>query len=161
MTPVIRWRTRTRCFTVERMTRAEEKFAVDHLGSIPLFDGVSPKDLAKIGRLCDQVRVVAGTELVTQGSLGYECYIILSGSADVIVDNEVVATLANGDYFGELSVIDHLPRSATVRTSTDMDLVVFGPRQFASALGEVKTLNFNLLQGMAARLRAANDLIVA
>ncbi len=143
------------------MSRTEEKYAVQQLGSIPLFAALSPKDLAKIGRMCDQVRVEAGAVLVTQGSIGHECYAIVSGSAEVVVDGERVASLADGDYFGELSVIDHLPRSATVRATTDMELLVFGPRQFASALGEVKDLRVNLLRGMAARLRTANEVVVA
>jgi CRP/FNR family transcriptional regulator, cyclic AMP receptor protein len=143
------------------MNRKEEKYAVERLGNVPLFSGVSPKELAKLVTLCDEVVVPSGKTIVEQGSTGYECYVILSGFANVTIDGRVVATLTNGEYFGELAPLDKHPRSATVTATTDLKVLVFGPRQFASALQTVPGLSLKMLASMASRLRTANEQFAA
>jgi CRP-like cAMP-binding protein len=67
-----------------------------------------------------------------------------------------VATLGPGQYFGELSLLDRQPRSATVEGATDMTVLVLGKREFSGLLDEVPTLAHKLLSAMAARLREAD-----
>jgi CRP-like cAMP-binding protein len=143
------------------MNRKEEKYAVERLGNVPLFAGVSPKELAKLVTLCDEVVVPSGKTIVEQGSVDYECYVILAGSANVVIDGRVVATLDTGEYFGELAPLDRHPRSATVTSTSELKLLVFGPRQFASALQTVPGLSLKMLASMAGRLRVANEQFVA
>jgi CRP-like cAMP-binding protein len=66
---------------------------------------------------------------------------------------ERVATLGPGDYFGELALLDHGPRSATVIAETDMRLFVLGQREFAGLVETVPGLAAKLLPGLAHRLR--------
>jgi CRP/FNR family transcriptional regulator, cyclic AMP receptor protein len=143
------------------MNRKEEKYAVERLGNVPLFAGVPPKDLAKLVTLCDEVVAPQGKTIVEQGSIGYECYVILAGTANVVIDGRVVATLTTGEYFGELAPLDKHPRSATVLATSELKVLVFGPRQFASALQTVPGLSLKMLATMASRLRSANEQFVA
>jgi CRP/FNR family transcriptional regulator, cyclic AMP receptor protein len=143
------------------MNRREEKYAVERFGNVPLFAGVPAKDLAKLVMLCDEVVVPSGKTIVEQGSIGYECYVILSGFANVVIDGRVAATLTTGEYFGELAPLDKHPRSATVVATSDLKVLVFGPRQFTSALQTVPGLSLKMLASMASRLRTANDQFVA
>jgi CRP/FNR family transcriptional regulator, cyclic AMP receptor protein len=143
------------------MNRKEEKYAVERLGNVPLFEGISPSDLATLVTLCDEVTATSGKTIVRQGSSGYEAYVIISGTAEVSVDGVVVAELGDGDYFGELAPLDRHPRSATVTATSDIKLLVFGARQFSTALQTVPGLSLKMLSGMAARLRAANESFVA
>jgi CRP/FNR family transcriptional regulator, cyclic AMP receptor protein len=143
------------------MNRKEQKYAVERLGNVPLFAGVSPAELATLVTLCDEVTVSPGKAIVRQGSSSYECYVILSGSARVEIDGAVVAELGAGEYFGELAPLVRNPRSATVTSTSELKLLVFGSRQFTTALQSVPSLSLKLLAGMAARLRAANQAAAA
>ena len=129
---------------------------LEHLAQVRLFSACSNKELALIGRASDEVRVPAGKVLCQEGSIGYEFYLILDGQAVVKRGGKKVATLGPGQYFGELSLLDRQPRSATVEAATDMTVLVLGKREFSGLLDEVPTLAHKLLSAMAARLREAD-----
>jgi CRP-like cAMP-binding protein len=67
-----------------------------------------------------------------------------------------VATLGPGGYFGELSLLDRKPRSATVVSDTEMDVLVLSQRQFNSVLQSVPTIARKMLSAMANRVREAD-----
>jgi CRP-like cAMP-binding protein len=126
---------------------------LDHLASVSLFSACSKRELQKIAKASDELTVPAGRVLVEQGDTGRECYILISGSAAVKRGTRKVATLGAGDCVGELSLLDHGPRTATVVTETDVDLLVLGSRQFAGVLDEVPSLARKLMAALAARVR--------
>ena len=72
-----------------------------------------------------------------------------------------MATLGPGQYFGEMALLDRLPRSATVTSETDMDLLVLGQRQFNGILDAVPALSRKMLAAMATRLREADEKAMA
>jgi CRP/FNR family transcriptional regulator, cyclic AMP receptor protein len=129
---------------------------LEHLAQVRLFSACSNKELALIGRASDEIRVPAGKVLCQEGSIGYEFYLILDGQAVVKRGGKKVATLGPGQYFGELSLLDRQPRSATVEAATDMTVLVLGKREFSGLLDEVPALAHKLLSAMAARLREAD-----
>jgi CRP-like cAMP-binding protein len=129
---------------------------LEHLAQVRLFSACSNKELALIGRASDEIKVPAGKVLVQEGTIGYEFYLILEGQAIVKRGGRKVATLGPGQYFGELSLLDRQPRSATVEGATDMTVLVLGKREFSGLLDEVPTLAHKLLSAMAARLREAD-----
>jgi CRP-like cAMP-binding protein len=129
---------------------------LEHLAQVRLFSACSNKELALIGRASDEIKVPAGKVLVQEGTIGYEFYLILEGQAVVKRGGRKVATLGPGQYFGELSLLDRQPRSATVEGATDMTVLVLGKREFSGLLDEVPTLAHKLLSAMAARLREAD-----
>lgn len=126
---------------------------IDHLANIPLFNALSRKELGILAKLCDEITVPAGKVLVKQGTVGYECFVIVEGSALVERDGRSITNLGPGAYFGELALLDKGPRSATVTATTDMTVLVMGPREFSSALDSIPNLSMKLLASLARRIR--------
>lgn len=104
----------------------------------------------------EEITVPAGRVLVEEGAPGREFFFIVDGEASVKVRNRKVARLGPGSYFGELSLLDRQPRSATVVSDTDMTLLVLDQRRFNGLLDEMPTLAHKLLAAMAQRIREAD-----
>jgi CRP/FNR family cyclic AMP-dependent transcriptional regulator len=134
---------------------ARKPTLVDHLAAVPLFSGLSRNDLQRVANAADRVSVKTGRNLVVQGRLGHEFFLILDGEAVVRRNDRKVAALGAGDYFGELALLDRGPRDATVVADSDMDLMILGQREFLALLDDVPELALKLLRTMAKRLRAA------
>jgi len=134
---------------------------LDHLARVPMFSACSKKELEKIGRASDEIHVDPGHVLVEEGKPGHEFFLILDGTANVLRNGRKIATLGRGQYFGELSLLDRGPRSATVKAATDLDVLVLGQREFGGVLDSVPALSRKLLAAMASRLRAADTKALA
>ena len=126
------------------------------LAEVPLFSALSQRDLARIARLGEEVEVEAGTRLVDEGATGDQFFVILRGKAKVTRRGRRIAALGRGDSFGELSLLDRGPRTATVTAETRMELLVLGQRQFSGLLDDAPGFSRKLLAGMASRLREAD-----
>ena len=126
------------------------------LKSIWLFSGCSGSELRKIRSSLDSVSVPAGKLLVEEGHIGQEFFIIVEGKAAVTRNGRKVATLGPGGHFGELALLDRRPRSASVVSETDMDVLVMSQRQFNGLLESVPTIARKLLSALATRLREAD-----
>ena len=83
---------------------------------------------------------------------------VVAGSASVVRDGRTVSTLGPGDHFGELSLLDDGPRSASVTSDTAMTLLVVRQRHFQRMLRASPTLARRLLRTMAVRLRAMDEM---
>lgn len=132
---------------------ARRETYLDHLSSVPLFSSCTRRELGKIAKAGDELTVEAGHVLVTQGDAGRECYVVVDGTATVKRGNRKVAALGPGDCVGELALLDHGPRTATVVADGKMTLFVLGSRQFANVLEEVPSLSRKVMAALAARVR--------
>jgi CRP/FNR family cyclic AMP-dependent transcriptional regulator len=130
---------------------------LEHLAQVRLFSACTKKELALLGKATDEVSVPAGREVVTEGTIGHEFFLILEGSASVIRNGKKIATLGPGQYFGEMALLDKGVRTATVKTDTPSTLLVLGQREFSGVLDEVPALAHKLLISMAARLRESDE----
>jgi len=101
--------------------------------------------------------VPAGRTIISQGDLGQEFALIVSGEAQVIKDGVVVATIGPGTYFGEVALLDSVPRTASVVAATDLVLEVLDRRGFNTLLDDLPQLSRSLLTGMAHRLSEIED----
>ena len=128
------------------------------LKDIWLFSSCSASELRKIRGSLDELVVAKGKILVEEGRIGMEFFIIVSGTAAVTREGKKVATLGPGDHFGELALLDRRPRSASVVSETEMDLLVLSQRQFNSLLESVPTIARKMLSAMSVRLREADAL---
>jgi CRP-like cAMP-binding protein len=88
-----------------------------------------------------------------QGDVGRECFVLVEGKVKVDINGRKVASLGPGAYFGEMSLLDKGPRTATVTTETDSTVLVLGPREFSGVLDEVPQLAHKLLAALAQRIR--------
>lgn len=126
---------------------------INVLRRIPLFDGLGGPDLTRIAALVDDIEVVPGEVLMREGSRGAESFIVASGFAEVVSAGQHLAVLGPGTFFGEMSLLDFKPRSATVRALTPMHLLVVGPAWFMDLL-EQPGVAVRVLKGVVQRLRA-------
>jgi len=133
--------------TVDRHERIEEQLA-----RVPLFEGLSKKELQLVAQLSTYLEEPAGAVLTRQGAQGHEFIIVLEGEVEVRRDDELIATRGAGTYVGEIALIDHRPRTATVTTTTPVKLEVIGQREFAGLLAEVPEISQKLLPSVARRL---------
>lgn len=131
-----------------------EDAKLDRLAAIPLFADAQRKQLERVAALCTEVRVPAGRTLCTEGEPGQEFFVVEEGEATVSVGGSEVATLKAGDFFGELALLDGQARTATVRSSTDMQLLVLTAGEFSSALQADPMIAVRMLPAIGRRLRA-------
>ena len=129
---------------------------LDHLGEVSLFQACSKRDLQRIAKASDEVKVPADRVLVEEGKPGHEFFLIVDGYANVYRNGRKIATLGPGQYFGELALLDRGPRSATVKAASELTVLVLGQREFAGVLDEVPSLARKVLSKMAERLREAD-----
>lgn len=136
------------------------------LQSIDMFAGLSPKVLKRLAEGGRVVEAPAGEQIVRAGEAvsgfrafspqGVEMHVILTGTATVLVNGQVVGTLIADDYFGELSLIDGQPRSADV-VAGDSGLTTWAlPKwDFDSVVKEHPEVLLPILRVVVARLRRA------
>lgn len=108
----------------------------------------------------DQIRSVPpGTTIFREGEHGTSMYVILSGDVTVTADGKPLATLHENDIFGEMSLIDKLPRSATVMAKTECKLAAVDERQFLFLVHETPTFALDVMRVIVARLRTLDRLL--
>ena len=100
------------------------------LERVPLFAGCSPREREQVARRADTVDIPQGRQLLTEGRLPHEFFVILDGEAEVTHDQHHVATLGQGDFFGEIALVEHTRRTASVMTTTPTTLVVMSSKDF-------------------------------
>jgi len=127
------------------------------LSKIWLFSTSSAKDLRTIKRALEKVTVPPGRMLCEQGTIGREFFFIVKGKASVRRNGRKVATLGPGGYFGELSLFDPGPRTATATALTDAVVLGLGHQALRPWLTGRPEVAESLLQALAQRLRRTND----
>jgi CRP/FNR family transcriptional regulator, cyclic AMP receptor protein len=138
--------------------RKSKDAKVELLRGVPLFSACSKRELSRIASLADEIEVPKGRVLTREGDPGRECFVVIDGRATVTVgDRGRVVRLSPGACFGEMSLLDQRPRSATVEAQTDMRLLVLDSRSFSSLIQEVPSVARKVLVAMAGRLRAAES----
>jgi CRP-like cAMP-binding protein len=132
---------------------ASKQTKVQHLAGVSLFEGCSKKELEKVASAGDEILMTAGSVIVDQGQTGREAFVVLSGKVEVKRSNRKIADLGPGAVVGELSLLDHGPRTATVTCVTDCELLVIDQRNFIAVLQQVPTMAVKLLATIAGRIR--------
>jgi len=130
---------------------------LEHLATVPLLRSCSKRELQRVAQVADEVQLEAGRAVVTEGLPGNECYVVISGTATVSRAGVVIATIGAGDHFGELSVLDGGPRTATVTATSDIELLVIGRREFTALLEDVPGLNHKVLVNLAHWVRELDE----
>lgn len=126
------------------------------LAGIWLFSECSASQLRALRRAVDDVRVPQGQVLCAEGSPGTAFYCIVEGAAAVRRKGRLVTRLGPGQYFGELALLDHRPRSASVVATSPMRLLVMEQRRFEERLDAMPALAAKLMAALATRLRQAD-----
>jgi len=126
---------------------------IEALGKVPLFARCSQRELEFLVTRTDEVDVPAGRTLITQGTAADSFYLLLTGKATVRVDGRDRPALQPGSFFGEISMLDRGPATATVVTSGPSKLMVMSHAQFRDAIKANDQLLSQVMAEMAERLR--------
>ncbi len=134
---------------------------LDLLRRVPLFSLLTVAQAEVISGAVIKRRFKRGEALVEQGQKSNALFILLTGRARVMTSDSrgrevILATLAQGDYLGEMSIIDNEPHSATVRAEVATDVLMLGRAEFARCLTENASMSLVVMRGLVKRLRHAD-----
>lgn len=128
---------------------------IDDVLAAPLFDTVPRRRRGEVARAADRLTVPAGTVLTRQGDLAHEFFVIVDGEVDVSCDGRLAAVLGSGDFFGEIALVGHPYRTATVVARTEVDLVVLPRREFRTLLRRFPDMASAVLSAGRTRVTAS------
>jgi len=134
---------------------AVERENLAKLKEVPIFEGCSQRQLHSVARIARVLETPAGTVLTRAGDPGDEFFFILDGTVSVDVSAGRAVLLRPGAFFGEMSLLDGDPRSATVVTGTPVRLLVVNRWDFSALRREVPELTQILLVTLSRRVRQA------
>lgn len=127
------------------------------LAGCPLFKGIDAAGLATLAELATSVDFPAGHVIARQGEIGTGFFVVIAGVVRVVRDGAVIARLGPGEFFGELSVLDRMPRNASVVADTPTSCLALASWDFEKVLLEEPALTLTILRGVATRLREATE----
>ena len=126
---------------------------VQLLSKVDLFKECNAKELSKIAALADEIEVDKGHVLTKEGMPGRECFVVSEGKATAKLRGKKLATYSSGDVFGEMSLLDNEPRSATITADTPMVLFVVDSRSFWGLCEEAPPVARKIMKSISQRLR--------
>jgi CRP-like cAMP-binding protein len=125
------------------------------LKRVPLFSRLSGPELERISMVADELDFKEGKELAREGAAGREFFVIIEGTAEVTRGRKRLNTLADGDFFGEISLITKLPRTASVTTMSPLRALVITDRSFRRMLSDSPAIQRKVLEALGERLDAS------
>jgi CRP-like cAMP-binding protein len=132
--------------------RLHKDAKLELLRRAPLFANCSKKELSAISGIADEIDLGEGKELTRQGAPGREFFVLIEGTADVVKDGQKVNTLVSGDFFGEIALVHHAPRTATVMATSPVRTLVITERSFKRLLDESPEIQRKVMVALAERL---------
>lgn len=130
---------------------------VDAITRVPLFAGLSKRELGQVASLADEIDLPADKLLIREGERGREFFILLEGEAEVSRKGRKLAVRRSGDFFGEIALVSSLPRTATVKTRKPSRALVIRDVEFRALLRRTPAIAVKVLEAMADRLPAEVD----
>jgi CRP-like cAMP-binding protein len=130
---------------------------IDFLRRVDLFEDMSNRELQRLAKSFRESRFTAGETIAAEGTRGVGFFVIGEGMVRYSIGGEDRGLGGPGDYFGEIALIDDGPRTATVTADTDVIAYGLVSWEFQPLVEENAAMAWELLQGMAKRLRAANQ----
>jgi CRP/FNR family transcriptional regulator, cyclic AMP receptor protein len=131
--------------------RLRKDAKLELLAGVPLFAGCSKKELGEISTLADELSFPAGTTLIEEGRQGHEFFVLIEGDVDVRAKGRKVASLGDGSFFGEMSLVSSRPRNATVTASSPVRVLVIHEQAFRRLLRDSPPIQLKVLQTLADR----------
>jgi CRP/FNR family transcriptional regulator, cyclic AMP receptor protein len=132
----------------------DRKRNADALSHVPLFANLSRRQLNQLAERADEVRFRSGADVIREGDLGEALFVILEGEAKVTRGGRKLAVLEPGDFFGEVSLFDRGPRTATVTAQTPLATVRIFRKGFMKLVESDPKMAEQILIELAGRLRS-------
>jgi CRP/FNR family transcriptional regulator, cyclic AMP receptor protein len=131
--------------------------AANLLSGVPLFSELSKKELSALARATKEVKHGEGDFLAREGDTGVGFFLIVDGTAKVLVGGRTRRRLGPGDYFGEIALLDERPRTATVVAETPVTMLGLTAWVFKGLVEQNPSIATKLLRTMADRLRSSSS----
>jgi len=129
------------------------------LKSAPVFERVSGEDLAALARVAEIETYAAGQTVFHEGEMGDALYVIVKGKVSIESGGKRLADLGPGDAFGEMAVLDEVPRSATATAQDETEVLRIGSEEFYEILHEQVEIAEGVIRMLTGRLREADATI--
>jgi len=136
----------------------------DMLRAVPMFSQLREDDIERISHVARERPYPKNSVIVFEDDPGDALYIVLTGQVKVVLVGEdgrevILSTMSQNNFFGEMSLIDDEPRSATVIAMEDSNLLVVRREDFQRQLEESPRIAIGLLRALCKRLRQADSKI--
>ena len=122
------------------------------LKSVPLFAGMTRKELGAVGRIADEIELPPGKELIREDMLGKQFFILLEGEAEVRRRGRKVNRLRAMDFFGEIALLRTGKTTATVTAATSVRAVVITRPSFLKLLRDDPRVQLTVLDALVKRM---------
>ena len=136
--------------------RGDSKLAT--LKTVPLFEGMSKRDLTAVSRIADELDLPAGKELIHEGTAGSQFFVLLDGEAEVRRRGRKLNTLRPGDFFGEIALLAKRDATATVTTTAEARVLVVTRASFNKLLRDAPKIQWTVIQALIRRIPADETL---
>ena len=125
---------------------------VDLLLSVPLFSGCSRDEAKELASVADELDLREGTDLTREGKPGREFFVLVEGTADVIRGGEKIDELGPGAWLGEIALLTHGPRTATVTATSPVRVLVITDRAFRQVVTKIPGIAIKVMEKLGDRL---------
>lgn len=129
----------------------------EFLARVPLFASCTSEEIEAIAQSVQEQSFEPGQIIVTQGTPGQAFYMVLSGRVEILRDARSLGAFGPGDFFGEMSLLDSAPRSATIRAIEPTKCIMLASWDFKSLLEKTPSIAIRLLEVLSRRLRVADE----
>jgi CRP/FNR family cyclic AMP-dependent transcriptional regulator len=126
----------------------------DRILAQPLFASLTRRDAEEFVRFCEVQHFEPGRPVFTQGGLAAAFFVIESGEAEAVADGETLRRMGAGDWFGEIGIVQHSPRSATVSATSPLTVIAMTAFEFRRLEAEHPDIAKTLTDTMQDRLQA-------
>lgn len=120
--------------------------------TVPLFEGLTKKELATVVQAADEVELPEGRELIREATFGQQFFILLDGEAVVRRRGRKVNTLREGDFFGEISLLTDRKATATVTATTPVRALVVTRASFKKLVQDDPRVQWRVMQALVKRI---------
>jgi CRP/FNR family cyclic AMP-dependent transcriptional regulator len=125
---------------------------VDLIRKVPLFSKLSKKGLEDVAHIADELDLPKGKVMAQEGDRGREFFVLLQGEADVTKGDRSINRLGEGDFFGEIALVTHMPRTASVTATSDVRVLVITERDFGALLKRSPDVARGVAEALAERI---------
>jgi CRP/FNR family cyclic AMP-dependent transcriptional regulator len=125
---------------------------VELIKKVPLFSKLSKKELEQVAHIADELDLPNGKLMAEEGDRGREFFVLLEGEADVTKGDESINTMREGDFFGEIALVTQMPRTASVRATTDVRVLVVNEHDFSALLKHSPEVSRGVAEALAERV---------
>ena len=125
---------------------------IELIRKVPLFSKLNKKGLEDVAHIADELDLPKGKMMAEEGDRGREFFVLLEGEADVTKGDRSINRLGKGDFFGEIALVTHMPRTASVTAMSDVRVLVVTERDFAGLLKRSPEISRGVAEALAERI---------